>query len=194
MAEVTPSVKIKVDPFMEKSWQRVQSRKRMERYEFWRKSAYPPFDIEPMRYERSRLIKEMTPEERALRKQWVLDQTIRHPKRHIPELQQYNIFRRIYRAPLNVFESALAKATSPYTADLARRIIGKWGIGILASYVLYYNLKYHQNHWTREGGFVVTSLKPEVYGPNSLYEYEEKHYSDFYDRGFKSRKALLYKE
>merc|ERR1711962_1140246 len=104
MAEVQTNVK--VDPVMEKSWQRA---KRIERYQFWRKSSYPPMDIEPMRYERSRLAKEMTPEERALRKQWIQDQAIRHPKRNIVELQPYNIFRKIYRFPLNIFEGALAK-------------------------------------------------------------------------------------
>ena len=98
----------KVDPVMEKAWQRA---KRLEKMNFWRKSEYQPMNIEPMKFERSRLIKEMTPEERALRKQWVQDQTIRHPKRNVAGLQPLNIFRRIFRMPMNTFETVLGNVT-----------------------------------------------------------------------------------
>ena len=93
---------------MEKPWQRA---KRMQRYDFWSKSQYPPMEIEPMRNERSRLAKEMTPEERAARKQWVKDQAIRYPKREVAGVKPYNAFRRIYRTPMNLVESALANVT-----------------------------------------------------------------------------------
>jgi len=186
--------KAKVDPVMEKPWQRM---KRLERYDFWGKSAYPPMEIEPMRMERSRLTKEMTPEERALRKQWVKDQAIRHEKRSVPQLRPMNIFRRIYRAPLNMFESTLQKFVSPLSAHVARSFVGKGSIAIALTYGVWYHLKYHQNNWTREGGWIVTKAKPTIlteFMPHTHFEYEEKHPSEFFDRGFKSRKALLYKD
>lgn len=91
---------VKVDPVMEKPWQRA---KRFEQYDYFRKSAYPPMQIEPLPDERSRLAGEgMTAEQRALRKQWLLDQTLHHEARVVPEIRPQNIFRRIYKFPLNV--------------------------------------------------------------------------------------------
>merc|ERR1712042_203992 len=130
MAEV-PQTSVKVDPVMEKPWQRA---KRVEKMEFWRKSAYPPMEIEPMRNERSRLAKAMTPEERALRKQWIQDQTLRHEKRNITAVKPYNIFRRIYRTPLNLFESALAKSVGAFPAHVTRSLLGKLSLGVVGFY------------------------------------------------------------
>ena len=89
-----------IDPVMEKPIQRA---KRFQQYDFYRKSAYPPMSIEPVPYERARLAGEgMTAEQRALRKQWVKDQILQHEPRKVPELQPYNIFRRLYRLPADL--------------------------------------------------------------------------------------------
>jgi len=181
---------LKVDPVMEKPWQRA---KRMQRYDFWNKSQYPPFEIEPMKNERTRLSKEMTPEERAARKQWVKDQAIRYPKREVPGVKPFNIFRRIYRTPMNLVEGALSNVTSPFTANVVRRVAGKAGLGLAVTWFLVYQLKYNQNSWTHSGGWVVSQVKPTTFIGQDGAQVVEKHASDFYDRGFKSRNVLLYK-
>lgn len=62
-----------------------------------RGGKFYPFNIEPMPTERERLIKKMTDEERALRKQWLEDQKLspREPV-SVPEFTRKNIFRRAY--------------------------------------------------------------------------------------------------
>lgn len=62
-----------------------------------RGGKFYPFSIEPMPTERERLIKPMTDEERALRKQWLEDQKLspREPV-NVPEFTRKNIFRRAY--------------------------------------------------------------------------------------------------
>ena len=76
--------------------------KLMERHNEWRGNKIPPFNIQPMPHERQRLATPMTAEDRFLRKQWIQDQKLGpgEPK-FIPELHQVNIFRRLYRMPLD---------------------------------------------------------------------------------------------
>ncbi|GFO18875.1 hypotheticial protein [Plakobranchus ocellatus] len=133
-----------IDPVMEKPWQRA---KRMELYDFYRKSAYPPMSIEPVPYERTRLAGEgMTVEQRALRKQWLKDQILHHEPRHVPELQPLNIFRRIYRFPADLLIGKPAMMFfSKETAAIMRYTIPKLFMVFGASYFVWYQLKYHQN-------------------------------------------------
>ena len=92
-----------VHPIKEKQW---QFQKRMEDHYHKRGSRYLPFSIEPMPHERQRLIKPMTAEERALRKQWVQDQVLSpNEPRNVPEVKPMNGFRKFYRKPWDkIFE------------------------------------------------------------------------------------------
>lgn len=178
-----------IDPVMEKPWQRA---KRFERYDFWGKSAYPPMQIEPLPYERSRIAGEgMTAEQRALRKQWVTDQILHHEPREIKELQPLNIFRRIYRWPADYVFLRLIKPIVGYeAATLMRQTIPKVIMVFGASFFVWYHLKYHSNDWTRIGGVTTYESKPVLFKSDPA-QFIGKDKSDYYDQGFKSRKALL---
>ncbi|KAK3782492.1 hypothetical protein RRG08_061723 [Elysia crispata] len=180
-----------IDPVMEKPWQRAQ---RLQQYDFYRKSAYPPMSIEPVPYERNRLAGEgMTAEQRALRKQWVKDQILHHEPRHVPELRPLNIFRRLYRLPADLLiEKPAMMLFSQQTASIMRYTIPKMLMAFGASYFIWYQLKYHQNDWTRANGVVVYKGKPILLGKEAKAA-PEKDKTDYFDRGFKSRKVLLYK-
>ncbi|BFY99761.1 hypothetical protein BsWGS_02801 [Bradybaena similaris] len=193
MASINKKVnELKIDPVMEKPWQRAQ---RFQQYDLYRKSAYPPMQLEPMPFERNRLSNGgMTPEQRALRKQWAKDQILHHEARYIPEVQPYNIFRRIYRWPANnlIFNTA-AKFLGAERADLLRYTIPKFVMVFLGTYFVWYQLKYNQSSWTRYGGVHVFRGKPELLGERSRH-IPEKDPTDFADRGFKERKVLLNQE
>ena len=89
-----------VHPIKEKQW---QFQKRMEDHYYKRGSRYLPFSIEPMPNERQRLIKPMTAEERALRKQWVQDQVLSPNEPRNVEFRPMNGFRKFYRKPWDKF-------------------------------------------------------------------------------------------
>ncbi|KAI8787394.1 NADH dehydrogenase [ubiquinone] 1 beta subcomplex subunit 6 [Biomphalaria glabrata] len=181
----------KIDPVMEKPWQRAR---RMERYDFWRKSSYPPMNIEPVPFERNRLAGEgMSPEVRALRKQWVSDQILHHEPRSVPQIQPYNIFRRFYRFLPDLIFFGPVKAIVGYnTALLLRLTLPKIGLVFGASYLVWYHLKYNQRDWTREAGVIIYGAKPTLLGFDAL-NFPSKEKTDYCERGFKERKALLYK-
>ena len=82
---------------------------RMLRHNDWRGNKLPPFSIEPMATERARLQGSgMTEEQRAARKQWVMDQRLSpNEPRHIPELTPRNPIRRFYQMPWNAVFKAL---------------------------------------------------------------------------------------
>lgn len=94
-----------VHPIKEKQW---QFQKRMEDHYYKRGSRFLPFSIEPLPNERQRLIKPMTAEERALRKQWVQDQVLSpNEPRNIPEVYPKNVIRKFYRYPWDKIYEAL---------------------------------------------------------------------------------------
>ena len=69
----------------------------------WRGNKLPPFNIEPVPFQRQRLAGSgMTPEQRTARKQWVMDQKLSpNEPRYVPELSPKNIVRRTWAAPWN---------------------------------------------------------------------------------------------
>lgn len=87
----------------------LEREEKMNRKWAWRGSSLPPFNIEHMPFERQRLAGAgMTPEDRALRKQWLQDQVLSHNEpREIPELKPRNIFRRMWNFPWDVMHSAV---------------------------------------------------------------------------------------
>lgn len=86
--------------------------KRIDRHNRYAKSRYPPINIEHMAYERERLGKGMTPDDRALRKQWLLDQRLApHEHPHAPqalaENMPRNFFKRMFGYPMDATCNAL---------------------------------------------------------------------------------------
>ncbi len=63
-----------------------------------------------MPYQRNRMVKTMTAEERALRKQWVMDQRLApHEPIYIPALQPRHVFRRMIGWPWDKIALGLHK-------------------------------------------------------------------------------------
>lgn len=75
-------------------------RQEIYRKQYYKKSKLPPMIIEPFGHVRQRLPFKMTPEDRALRLQWIRDQEI-SPKepRYVPELLPRSPIRRFLGAP-----------------------------------------------------------------------------------------------
>merc|ERR1712198_281945 len=84
------------EKFQKKYHEEMERNKRLERQQIYCGSKYPPMAIEPFPYERQRLAGAgMSDADRALRKQWVLDQRLApNEPRFVPELESTNIFRR----------------------------------------------------------------------------------------------------
>ncbi|XP_059161009.1 uncharacterized protein LOC131944424 [Physella acuta] len=181
---------VEIDPVMEKPFQRA---KRLERMDWFKKSAYPPMEIEPVPLERNRLSGEgLTPELRALRKQWVNDQVLHHDARQVPELQPCNIFRKLYKKPADLIFYKLVKAIfGTETASAVRTTVPKLLMLFGASYFVWYHLKYHRMDWTRNGGVYIYQAKPTLLCAEAQ-NVPDKDKTDFFDQGFKSRKVLLY--
>ena len=79
------------------------------------------FSIEPMPNERQRLDKPMTDAERALRKQWVMDQKLSpNEPRHVPELhgERQNFVRQMWHKPFNMFEKVAENFVVRYKNSL----------------------------------------------------------------------------
>ncbi|WAR22790.1 hypothetical protein MAR_036459 [Mya arenaria] len=75
-----------------------------------RGSRYPPMNIEHMPFERQRLSKPMTAEDRFLRKQWLSEQAMAaNEPVFVRQAIPMNIFRRTYRYPWDVIEKGLSK-------------------------------------------------------------------------------------
>jgi hypothetical protein len=91
----------------EKVWEYQQ---RVQKVLANRGSRYPAFCIEPMPWERQRLHKPMTAEDRFLRKQWLLDQNLSpNEPRSVPASQPMFAARRILRMPWDTAEVMMAK-------------------------------------------------------------------------------------
>ena len=76
----------------------------------YRKSRYPPFNIEHLQNERHRLAKPMTNEDRFLRKQWLADQNLLPSEpRHVEVAIPRNGLRRMYMLPWDTIGKGLAK-------------------------------------------------------------------------------------
>lgn len=102
-----------------------------------------PFSIEPMPTERERLIKPMTAEDRALRKQWLADQKLspREPV-DIPEFTRKNIFRRAYAKFFDGIAGVFRPILGPkYTYGL-RKALPLILFPYLGICTIYYQIKY----------------------------------------------------
>merc|ERR1711979_31282 len=157
-----------------------------------RGSKYPPMSIQHMPHERQRLAgKGMTDADRALRKQWILDQELSpNEPRHVPELRPKNVFRRAMAAPWDALFTATKPFLGTYRSALLRYFVPKYALGIFGAYCVYYHLKYNHKDWTKFGWNIWES-KPQMIVLGQDWELVEKQPSDFNDQGFESRKVFL---
>ncbi|XP_071172363.1 uncharacterized protein [Mytilus edulis] len=176
----------------EKPW---ELEKRMETHFRHAKSRYPAMNIEPMAYERERLTgKGMTAEDRALRKQWLLDQRLapHEPPNSVVALETMNLpvnpIKRAFRMPMDATFRALAPVLGQANATGLRGIVPnvlKVSAVILG---VFYYAKYAEHNWESLRGWHVYSSKPrQLYGR----EVPVRDHNDFANQGFKERKVLL---
>jgi len=165
---------------------------RLYRHDEWRGNKLPPFSIEPMPFERDRLGGAgMTAEDRALRRQWLKDQELSpNEPRYIPELYPKNPIRRMLAAPWDAFFNALRPIIGERWASSGRYFVPKYFIVLGTLSAFYYHMKYNPSQWVDKMGWNIYGTKP-VFPPEGV-NYQLKQDSDFYDKGFKSRKVLLY--
>jgi NADH dehydrogenase (ubiquinone) 1 beta subcomplex subunit 6 len=169
----------------------LEREKRLLRHYEWRGNKLPPFNIQPLAHERQRLSGTgMTAEDRALRRQWLKDQELSpNEPRYIPELYPKNPIRRALAAPWDFFCGMLKPFLGENHTANARFYLPKLAISSLLLYVTYYHLKYNGSSWTDKHGWHIYSNKPRLLPGDVLAPTKEA--DDYYDRGFKSRKALL---
>ena len=149
--------------------------------------------IEPMPYERQRLNGQgMTPEERALRKQWLLDQNLKphEPPNSVEALETMNLpvnpIKRMFRMPMDVTFRMLTPVIGKTAAVNSRRYVPNILKSLVLAWAFWYHVKYHPNTWEHTHGWAMFGEKPAAFGYKPL----DKKPNDFMDRGFKARTAL----
>ena len=163
---------------------------KLHRHYEWRGNKIAPFNIEPFPYERQRLAGAgMTGADRAMRKQWLLDQELSpNEPRYIPELYPKNPIRRVLAAPWNAVFGALRPIIGDHYASSGRYFIPRIMIGAVAFYAIYYHVKYNPSRWSDKQGWHMYSSKPVLVMDSS--DTPKMTDTDFFDKGFKSRTAL----
>ncbi|XP_062614590.1 uncharacterized protein LOC134276346 [Saccostrea cucullata] len=152
-------------------------------------SQYPPFNIEPLPYERDRLGEKMSAEDRIRRKIWLQDQVLAkgEPRMEVwPKIKPVNGIRKLYQLPGNMLEGTLSKVMSPWLANnfrvLATRTVRAY---VIALGVLYW-VKYHSKSWEKKKGFYMHSQDGTTFWKDLRYK-ESHEYADY---GFKERNVL----
>ncbi|XP_060072298.1 uncharacterized protein LOC132552171 [Ylistrum balloti] len=164
------------------------------------KSQYPPFNIEPFKDSRERLLGEdgkgMTPEQRERRARWLRDQQLApHEPVYVP--MPRNFFRRVYGKPMTAIytaktsiRNALMFWTPPKSLPppAERKIIPFgllfWGIAV----AVYYKAKYHSNSWENHG--VGTNFL-HVLSPDYTNVTKSKEPQEYANTDFGKRKVLM---
>jgi NADH dehydrogenase (ubiquinone) 1 beta subcomplex subunit 6 len=181
-----------IEKFHNKLRENMEREARMQRHWEWRGNKLPPFNIEPLPMVRQRLSTPMTAEDRLLRKQWLKDQELSpNEPRIVPELYPKNFFRRCFSAPWNIFFGVLRPVLGENLAHKGRYWVPKWAIVLSIAWTLHYYSKYNSSKWFDKSGWNIYSSKPTLL-PDGAGSYKTEP-TDFHDRGFKDRKALLYK-
>jgi len=119
----------------------------------------------------------------------------------MPEFQRerYNIFRRMGRTPLNLFEDALIKGAGVKVplAMGVRRAIGTAGKFFIGLWIIAWNFNDDNlNSWEHRNAATLFASKPYMDPDSKYYDdmkatHDNKAKDDFYDKGFKS--SVLYK-
>jgi len=108
---------------------------------------------------------------------------------------RFNIFRRVWQAPMSAVERAIRPALGLKNAHMARWLVSakaKFVVGVWAvTYYAYYNSGDWQNH----GGWKAKYSKPATYPDNRHYPKKDPRWEmagdDHYDHGFKAGGAGL---
>jgi len=125
-------------------------------------------NIEPFPLDRQRNADGgMTPEERALRKQWVEDQflTDREPVR-VTALIYRNNFKRLYGYPLDMTAKYLISKhyLHPRVALISRYVLGKFSFMCAGLLGAMYYFRHNQAHWEKAmTGWVVVPPRQPIY-------------------------------
>jgi len=162
--------------------------KQMTQRHLWRNAKMPPFSIEPLAHERQRLADGgMTPEQRALRVQWVKDQVLAADEpRWIPELYPKNPFRRFVSAPwdklFNKLYPILGETRTVYARHITPRILGV----LVAGWFAWYHLKYYPASWEHTTSwYMLKSRAPLLPGdpgwPNANHKTDEEFHLQHFD-------------
>jgi len=146
-------------------------------------------------HERSRLSGEFTDVDRAWRNQWLKDQILAHDEpRRVPELEvaHRNVFRRVYRAPMDALFKALEPMLGQNNAIFGRWMVPKLAFIYLGFCAFHYMGKYNQNDWTRHSGLTILSSRPDILPCHENFPQlsEKSKPQDYADRGFNTRKVL----
>ena len=148
--------------------------------------------IEPMPYERQCLNgQEMTPEERALRKQWLLIQNLKPQKSpNSVEALETNVLvnpiKRMFRMLIDATFTMFTPVIGKRAAVNSRRYVPSILKSLVIVWVFWYHVKYHPNTWEHTHGWDIFGEKNASFG----YKSPDKKPNDFIDRRFKTRTAL----
>jgi len=153
------------------------------------------FNIQPFKYERSRLPFRMTNEERLWRKQWLQDQVLAadEPK-YVPNL--HKLHKNPVRYRWMVFWDGIFNKLRPVVgntaASILRQTVPKLLIMQLGVWCWIYMVLYHKQDWEKWGGVQVYGYK----GPYvaSVSPWKTLDSTDYVDRGFKARTSNRWPE
>ena len=147
--------------------------------------------------EQCRLSEEFTDEERKWRQQWLKDQEL-SPNEPRPMSQELikeirNPIRRMLSKPWQLLEDSMSPVLGKTFAQHFRFCVPKLLVLTGLTYWAWYHLKYNQNDWTRAWGVEMFISRPVTLpgDKNFPLKRERLEPSDYYDRGFKSRKVFL---
>ncbi|VDO11636.1 unnamed protein product [Rodentolepis nana] len=159
-----------------------------------RGGKFYPFSIEPLPTERERLIKKMTDEERALRKQWLEDQKLspREPV-HVPEFTRKNIFRRAHSKFFDGIAGVFRPILGPKYTGYLRKGLPIFLYPYITLCMLWYNVKYNPRTWeTGFKGIRIEKLHRPVTWPGTPdFPHSPLLERKFHDEEFSDRKIFL---
>ncbi|CAL8081630.1 unnamed protein product [Calicophoron daubneyi] len=158
-----------------------------------RGSKFYPINIEPFALERDRLALPFTDKDRAARKQWLQDQILsdREPVA-VPEWSRVNIFRRVYRKPFDKLTDLLRPVLGPEYSRYFRWTFPKVVCGLVASWVVWYHIKYTPRDWEygRRGVRIDRAYKPRIFPGEPDFPDSPRLTREFGMEDFEKRKVF----
>merc|ERR1711976_728090 len=108
-----------------------------------------------------------------------------------PEFQKarFNIFRRIWQTPMNLFEKALKGPLGDSKAAVVRYTTTKFGQLLVISWITVYYAMYNRRGWEKQQGWKVFPTKPAIYPGHPEWPHQQsaqKTKTDYADYGFKT--------
>jgi len=171
----------------------MEREERLMRQWEWRGGKLPPMNIEPFPYERYRLANGgMTEADRALRRQWVMDQKLApHEPVDIPALRPLNPIRRFYRVPMDLLFRGLAPVLGKSAADACRNVIPKAALFAAVFWAGVYQTQCNPSTWETDGGWHTFHTRRRfALGEEGFDKFTKEESSFFYNKGFNNRKIF----